>query len=356
MKKSKNDNGPEMPSDDELHALYAATNDFIAMAPWEWMYDSDLFGVQDPESGEVGYCCVLGHGGESFGLNVFQGPEGLMGFWAVTMVTPEAVSSVGGLQRCLSLALEDRATLRPGDLATIKRLGLKYRGRNAWPVFFSMAPGYMPWDLTGAEARLMTQALRQTLEIAPRVRDNPELLPDLEGPGRGEFLVRVPRKTADGYTWGDEIQPAPPPVAGPVYEATFDQDEAIRLGETLGASKNFVVEIDFFNMASMPIGDRGERPFIPSIVFIADATSGMLLNMDTVRGSEAVQASIDGLLAVIERVVARPASIRVRLPVLETVLKDLGQFLDVKVELKKHLPMVDKARKALDDFQIMTDW
>ena len=47
------------PTLDEWKELYIAADEFRNLQPWTWMSDADLFGVQDPRSREVGYCCVL---------------------------------------------------------------------------------------------------------------------------------------------------------------------------------------------------------------------------------------------------------------------------------------------------------
>ena len=50
--------------------------------------------------------------------------------------------------------------------------------------------GMFPWFLTSSEARFLTIALEQLLDVAPRVRDDEDVLCGEED---DEFLVRVPR-------------------------------------------------------------------------------------------------------------------------------------------------------------------
>jgi hypothetical protein len=44
----------------------------------------------------------------------------------------------------LQASWEDREELHVRDRETIKALGRKYRGRQAWPLFRSYQPGYAP--------------------------------------------------------------------------------------------------------------------------------------------------------------------------------------------------------------------
>ena len=47
------------PSPKDWKELYQAATELMKIKPWTRMSDSDLFGVQNPESREIGYCCIM---------------------------------------------------------------------------------------------------------------------------------------------------------------------------------------------------------------------------------------------------------------------------------------------------------
>lgn len=48
------------PSLDEWRALYEAAIRFKELAPWQWMEELDIFGILNPESGEIGFASIMG--------------------------------------------------------------------------------------------------------------------------------------------------------------------------------------------------------------------------------------------------------------------------------------------------------
>ena len=48
--------------------LYSLVREFAELAPWQWMENADVFGVEDPATHTVGWCVVLGEGEEVYGL------------------------------------------------------------------------------------------------------------------------------------------------------------------------------------------------------------------------------------------------------------------------------------------------
>ena len=54
------------PTLEEWHKLYDALSRVKELAPWEFMVEIDVFGVQNPETDEVGFVSVMGALGEHY--------------------------------------------------------------------------------------------------------------------------------------------------------------------------------------------------------------------------------------------------------------------------------------------------
>src|SRR4051794_5666607 len=93
----------------EWQAPYCAAARFFGMKPWTWMLDSDVFGVRNPATGEIGYCCIMGAAEEHYALAVYLGTEGLEVLKKIGLrEVPTDPFSVLIMQKCLMASFEDR--------------------------------------------------------------------------------------------------------------------------------------------------------------------------------------------------------------------------------------------------------
>lgn len=156
----------------EWRKLYDLMKDMKELAPWGWMTETDIFGVQDPESGQLGFVSVMGVNGEHLAVAVYLGEAGFNGFWSLQQmkqIPQERFFEIPQLQA----SFEDREMLTPEDRRIIKTLGLSYRGRMSWPLFRSFRPGFFPWHLEPHEMIFWGHVLEQTLksELVPPLPD-----------------------------------------------------------------------------------------------------------------------------------------------------------------------------------------
>jgi hypothetical protein len=259
---------------DEWRRLYELAISLKELKPWGWMWDGDLFGVEDPETGEIGYCCVMGRGGEHYALAIYRGSEGLAGYLKVRTGKVNASSlDAQHCQDCLMLSFEDRDYLPPEDLRLIKRLGLTFRGANAWPLFRDWEPGYFPWFITPPQARYLLRVLPPVLEMTERIRVDPRLL---EPPEPGRYLVLVSRPSPDGPAWQPEWK-SPARMPEPEDEADCAPDpvrlEKIRQFPLL---QDGTWEIDYF-YGPTPVREKASRPYYPPMLLAVDQETGVII-------------------------------------------------------------------------------
>ncbi|SMB96702.1 hypothetical protein SAMN00808754_1599 [Thermanaeromonas toyohensis ToBE] len=126
----------------QWQVLYNLAQAFREVGPWQWMSEDSLFGVQDPETGKVGYCAVIGELKETYGLVVYPGSEGLVSYVMMKEIQDPRDLHFMSHQEALSLIFANSNEVSNKDKALIRELGLKFRGKNAWPVFRSMQPWY----------------------------------------------------------------------------------------------------------------------------------------------------------------------------------------------------------------------
>lgn len=324
--------------------LYQAAIRVKELAPWEWMQETDVFAVQRPGTDELGFVSVMGLLGEHYAVAVYRGTEGLYGFWRLQQgdptIAPEELFNVPQLQA----SFEDRNELSQKDRDVIKQLGLKFRGRQAWPLFRSYRPGYVPWYLEAEEAEFLACALEQVLDVAPRFREHPQMLT----PGDdATYLARVPRETGAGLTWEDQPVTIPPdqPVSIPL---AMDMEALQWLKQAPRSQAR--LEVDFFWLPAH-IGEKGERPYYGYMLMMVDAASGMLLGNELLRPEPTLEAMYGLIPAVVVQQLARlglvPREVSVRSGLMFDLLQLLTDDLGFTVSEVESLPALDPAREFL---------
>jgi len=317
-------------------------------APWEWMGEADIFGVQNPETDEIGFVSIMGALGEHFAVAAYLGPAGLAGFWDMhedpaPLTMHRLVFETPQLQG----SFEDRDLLRKEDREIIKELGLKFRGRNAWPLFRSFRPARHPWPLVAAEARFLTHVLEQTPDVTLRFREAPFLLAP---PGVDRYLVRVPRQEEGGLVWEDRVMHVPraEPLSIPV---TIDA----RMLEALKGQPrlNATFEIDIFISPKGVQEDKDTRPFYPYVLMVVEDRAGMILASEFL----IPEPSIESMWGTAPMNVAKqlsklgiPQEIKVRSDLLLQVLQPFAGELQFKLTQSDILETLDPAQESMFEY------
>lgn len=339
--------------------LYEAADRIKKLAPWDWMEESDIFGVQDPESGEIGFVSVMGLLGEHLCVAVYLGANALNQFWALSEMDEiedamedelEVVSYLLSIpQMQASFEFQDMVTKE--DAQIMRRLKLKYNDSTGFPIFRNIHPGCPPDLLDVDRIPFLTLVLEQTLDVASRFEEDENLLyPDSVG-DEEMYLLRVASEQDGKLVWRDEIMPFPEPQPTLIaIDLEEDAYEALQNAPRVGNS----VEIDVFMMPT-PIEERGlERPFFPYPLLIVDSDSGFVLAHEMLTPlpsleamySQVPQKVIDLLL----QINILPHEIHVQREGVSIPLGQVFNALNVPVVNKPSLPMLTEAKMSMLGF------
>lgn len=329
---------------EDCRPLFELMNRVRDLEPWQWMTETDIFGVQHPDTGEIGFVSVMGEAGEHYAISAYRDARGLYGFWHMQDVGPNMQPEDLLRTPHLQASFEDREMLDARDYQIIKSLGLKYRGRNAWPQFRSYRPGYAPWFIEKYEAEFLRYILEQVLVVAPRVQQQPKLL---DPQGDHHYLVRVAQRDGDTLKWEDQIMPIENPAPS---EITIDIEPGLfEMVEQLPRAR-YRLEADFFMLYST-VGERDERPYFPYALMMLDTTHDILLTTELLSPIPSLAAMWAKLgPTVLKQLIqhgAVPSEIRVSDKLLFSVLQPFAKALKLKVKRVRRLPMLDRARMEL---------
>jgi hypothetical protein len=330
------------PSVEEWKTLYDAAIEFRKIEPWEWMKETEVFGVQNPKNGEVGYCCIMGELGEVLAMAVYLGTEGLQGYMKIQkgQINPDEPDSLY-IQDCLMLSFEDKRFVDQEDRQIINELGFKFRGRNSWPLFRRYKPGYFPWFLSRDEALYMTDTSKQAKEVCLRLKENKKLL---NPPKKNLYLTRVPEKRDGMIVWKDEWREPAPLKKVKYLDEEVDEVHIQRIRKTAKPTPK-IWEIDFFYTPT-PIAE-GERPYFPYAIMLIDRDSGFILDMHLAREAGYKKEFLEKFLSCIEKMSILPLEILVRKEEAVNLLEPYTSRLNIKLSVVKGLENIDNARREL---------
>lgn len=329
----------EQPTQNEWDDLYQAAIRFKEMAPWQWMADMDLFGVENPDGGEVGWCSILGNERQEFGLLVFLGAEGFQMYNRIAMGEAEATSlELWARVPLLSMTFNSRDDLERRDLEMIRALGLRFRGRAAWPLFRSQRPGYVPWYLDKAEVTYLSAVVQQTLSVAGRVRE--ERLDLFEEADNGMLFTRYCRtcQWLDGWR--------KPKIPSRAANTPVPLDEA-RLSGLRKAAKELrgKWELDIFLLPTA-VQEGSDRPYYPTCVMAVETQTGLIVGADVAGVVPSPEVLQDAVIRVLGQGKQLPHDLRVMSEEVLQVVEPVAQALGMSVRVAR-MAKLERARRDL---------
>jgi hypothetical protein len=343
----------ELKNKNEWNKLFAAADAFKDASCWRFMDDSDLFAVKEPVSGVTYYCSVMGGGGQMFGLGAYKGEKGFAGYKRILAGDfEETPMDALYAQDCYMISFEDREMLYKRDLELIKALGLKFRGRGAYPHFQDYVSGMAPAGIEKAETiELLTLILEQAVQVS-RLFERGEIKPES---GRASLkdkcLTRV-LETVDGKPVWNNIWTEPPRYIEPAPECILDDAVAARLAELKKTVKRRFhrLELGFCFMPAR-IGPEGGPQFHPFMCLMVDGGSGAAMGVGmSEEPGKSYTPFYKTIAEVLKKAGALPDEILVGNGEALEAMKRFASIIGAKLKTAKKMPGVEAARESFEEF------
>lgn len=286
------------------------------------------------------YISVLGRGGDTYGISVYEGEEGLDKLKILASQEQLNISPY------FAMYLQDNLTCYWGDREElsnkqrdIKELGYKYRGRNQWLYFQSYKTDFMPYNFDGDEVKRMIKYLSGLKKaLTAYIEQKPQIAFD-----RGNMYCYSVKH--------DRISSKEIALGNFGFEAVQLAEETEVVNELKKIPKVFgTVEIDILPMF-INLNDKAfDRPANPTICMVVDKKSGMVIaanvsNPETGIFDNLVNTFVDTFLGY-----GLPKRINVCNSIIGSILEDICDILNIKLCYEDSLSATEEAHESMMEF------
>jgi len=170
---------------------------FFSLQSWEWMGEEMIFGVVQPENGQIGYCVVLGKEHPFPGLAVFKEEMGLYTYLSNWKANRQVT-----IDNCMLLSFEELTAFWKEEQELFDWLEIE--PQELYPMVREYNTGMEPWPLEDEEkARLMTFAMEQSISLAIRFKQE-RMLSEPFDMAHNRMMIRAPSRKGAMLLWKDQ--------------------------------------------------------------------------------------------------------------------------------------------------------
>lgn len=331
-------------NEDTFKELYEIAKDFNQKQCWKWMADYHIFGIMDPETEKIYYCCVLGNNGETFGLMAYEGTEALENYYKILVEAFDVDDpEIMHLSKGIICDYCSREELDKDELKFIKNTGVTFRGKNNWPSFRYLNPGYAPKMLSLQQAKSFITIFEQVMIVCDMYKDK---LIDLETGDLSKVYVRSCVKKNDIVTWENKYMELQNEYKDYLV---YDFGDEVRAKRIRSGAKNKVslLEIDFF-YAPFPVEYKNEIIF-PMICAFVNRETGFVYGFDMINDySDEGYKFGDTFLNILEEQKIIPLCVSVCREEVYYYFEEVCKKLKIKLRLEERLLSIPELRKSMN--------
>ena len=336
--------------------LYEAADRVYDLKPWEFVDDTELFGIQDPVSGEVGYCCILGGATSLIGIAIYRGNQGLKVYEKIRSGELNTETEDFLLyQNCLQVLYVKMSDLDREDLKVIKRITKKPQEKEKAPIFRSYSPLWAPWFLSESEAQFLTLCLERVIEFTEIYQTDLGIL-DAEKPGT--YLTYVSSEKNNDLTWS--LKWKSPQSSSIFNTSTSPLEDSIPARFNLSLVEKIQSlklkrygdwEADLLSVTGLMNHEGEDRPYFPRIITLIERENLEAIFTQVIAPLDSSEETLlYGILKTIQQRKGLPERICVSRAKLLIALQPLCNALGIELRIRSQLPVLSLIKEELRAF------
>ncbi len=321
------------------HNIYSFAKELHRLAPWEWMFEDDIFGVRIPGTDRVYFISIIGANGELSAVVAYRGSRALGQFWELhndyQYLRPETILTIPHIM----LSFHDRNFLSPEQLRQIKSTGLTFRESGAWPVLEETIPGYIPAVPVDSALPDAAVILEQTLDVVKRTSEEKYLLHP-EDRDDEVYLIRETNTKSSGLFWQDRYRTIN--IKPFRFEVTCRENILVSL--SVLPARPIILQLDLV-LLTAPVKEEGSKGYFPFILLAANKKTGIIESMEMLTPHPDLDTMYESVpQKVIDMLLSlkyNPLRIEIRSDLLESLLRTILKKAGFKMVRVKELQIIE---------------
>jgi len=325
--------------------IFSAAERIKEMKPWDWMVETDIFGIKIPGTDRIYFISVMGSAGELTAISAYMGTRALGMFWELQQTAPGYLTSsfITGSKVLtipqLMLDFVEEELLEPEKITRIKNLGAKPSEDKRWPVLDQFVPGFVPEE---PEEDLLEDAaiiFEQCTDIFKHIKEDDDFI--YPGDDSEDLYLIREMEAGSEMEWQNGFKEI---IIEPVrYNIRFSSTDLARLSEY--PKKPEVMQIDLIMLPS-PVKERETKPYFPFMLLVVNKKYGIVRNFEMLPPLPDLDSMYESVPQKILKMLLKnhylPYQIELRSEILIILLSQL--FAKAGIILKKATQM-----KAMDE-------
>ena len=333
--------------DQILKKIYSFAIEIQKLAPWQWMYESELFGIQLPDAHSTWFPSIMGSAGQFLAISFYEGEEAAHHFLSIQERASEAKPFDILMIPHIMIAFQDLHSLEQDERNRFNELGYSLSASNKWPVLSQITPGHPPFFPEKQKLHELLTVLEQTLIVVKRAKTE-----------EFAFLSRT-REGISGYyrvcetvngmeNWQDAyltFQPVTVPVNVP-----YSRNQIQVLNRI--PKNNLIVE-GVFSLIPNPVSDMIPE-YYPFVLLLVERKSGYIIQFEILTPhpnfNEMYSSTGMKFLDALIKKNIHPLEVRANSVRLLQILKKVLAETSIRLSYKKKLPAAEDALESLIHF------